>query len=233
MSKGGNHMRMESERALIAEYGRKMSAAGLSHGTAGNLSIYDRQTGWMAITPSGVNYFDITPEDIVILDLDGKVVEGKRKPSSESGLHLGFYRANTDGTCGAVVHTHSNYATTLAIMGEPIRAVHYVIASAGTHEIPLCEYVTFGTPELAEKAVAACNGGKAVLLANHGLVATGVDLNKAFSLACNLEDVARLQWQCMCAGRMNVLTEEQIQKVMVRFKTYGQTTALDGSLNGY
>lgn len=226
-------MRMESERALIAEYGRKMSAAGLSHGTAGNLSIYDRQTGWMAITPSGVNYFDITPEDIVILDLDGKVVEGKRKPSSESGLHLGFYRANTDGTCGAVVHTHSNYATTLAIMGEPIRAVHYVIASAGTHEIPLCEYVTFGTPELAEKAVAACNGGKAVLLANHGLVATGVDLNKAFSLACNLEDVARLQWQCMCAGRMNVLTEEQIQKVMVRFKTYGQTTALDGSLNGY
>lgn len=226
-------MRMEEERALIAEYGRKMSAAGLSHGTAGNISIYDKKTGLMAITPSGVNYFDITAEDIVILDLDGNVIEGSRKPSSESGLHLGFYRANKDGSCGAVVHTHSNYATTLACMGEPIRAVHYVIAGSGSHEIPLCEYVTFGTPELAEKAVAACNGGKAVLLANHGLVATGVDLSKAFSLACNLEDVARLQWQCMCAGRMNILTEEQIHKVMERFKTYGQTRAPEGSLNAY
>ena len=226
-------MRMERERALIAEYGRKMSSAGLSHGTAGNISIFDRETGLMAITPSGVNYFDITPEDIVIMDIDGNVVEGTRKPSSESGLHLGFYRANAGGNCGAVVHTHSVYATTLACMGEPIRAVHYVIASSGSHEVPLCEYVTFGTPELAEKAVAACNGGRAVLLANHGLVATGVDLSKAFSLASNLEDVARIQWQCLCAGRMNVLTEEQIQKVMVRFKTYGQTSAPAGAMNSY
>ena len=74
MSKGGNHMRMESERALIAEYGRKMSAAGLSHGTAGNISIYDKQTGLMAITPSGVNYFDITPEDIIGTKRNSKVV---------------------------------------------------------------------------------------------------------------------------------------------------------------
>ena len=227
------HMRMEKERALIAEYGRKMSSAGLSHGTAGNLSIFDRETGLMAISPSGVNYFDVTPEDIVIMNLDGAVVEGDRKPSSEYGLHLGFYKADRDGTCNAVVHTHSNYATTLAIMGEPIRAVHYVIAGSGTHEIPLCEYETFGTPELAEKAVAAAKGGRAVLLANHGLVATGADLAKAFSLACNLEDLARLQWQCMCAGRMNVLSEEQIHKVMERFKSYGQTKPADGALNSY
>lgn len=226
-------MRMERERAMIAEYGRKMSTAGLSHGTSGNISIYDRETGLMLITPSGVNYFDITPEDIVIMDLEGNVVEGSRKPSSESGLHAGFYRVNAGGCCGAVVHTHSNYATTLACMGEPIRAVHYVIASCGSHEVPLCEYTTFGTPELAKKAVEACNGGKAVLLANHGLVATGVNLEKAFSLACNLEDVARLQWQCLCAGRMNVLSKEQIDQVMLRFKTYGQAPAADGSVNSY
>lgn len=226
-------MQMEQERALIAEYGRKMSSAGLSHGTAGNISIYDRQTGLMAITPSGVNYFDITPEDIVIMDINGQIVEGERKPSSESGLHLEFYRANADAGCAAVVHTHSNYATTLACMGESIRAVHYVIAGSGTNEIPLCEYATFGTPELAQKAVAACNGGKAVLLANHGLVATGINLEKAFSLASNLEDVARLQWQCMCAGRMNVLTEEQIQKVLERFKTYGQAAPEAGGVNSY
>lgn len=226
-------MQMEKERALIAEYGRKMSAAGLSHGTAGNISIYDRETGLMAISPTGVNYFDTTPEDIVIMKLDGSIVEGTRKPSSEYGLHIGFYKANKDGSCNAVVHTHSNYATTLSCIGEPIRAVHYVIAGSGSHEIPLCEYVTFGTPELAEKAVAAAKGCRAVLLANHGLVATGVDLAKAFNLACNLEDVARLQWQCLCAGRMNVLTEEQIHRVMERFKTYGQTKVVDGTINAY
>lgn len=226
-------MRMERERALIAEYGRKMSAEGLSRGTAGNLSICDWEAGQIAITPSGIQYFAITPEDVVILDLDGNVVEGDRKPSSESGLHLGFYKAGGEGRCGAVVHTHSIYATTLACMGEPIRAVHYAIAGSGSHEVPLCGYETFGTPELAKKAVAACNGGRAVLLANHGLVTTGVDLGKAFNLACSLEEVARIQWQCLCAGRMNVLTQEQIGKVLTRFQTYGQTAAPEGSVNTY
>lgn len=226
-------MKMERERALIAEFGKRVSSAGLSHGTAGNLSIYDRETGLMAISPSGINYFDIQPEDIVIADLDGNVVEGIRKPSSELGLHAGFYKTHAENGCCAMVHTHSNYATTLACMGEPIRAVHYVIAGAGTHEIPVCDYVTFGTQELAEKAVAACNGGRAVLLANHGLVAFGNSLEKAFSLALNLEDLARIQWQCMCAGRMNVLTKEQVDQVLVRFQTYGQSAAKDGSLNTY
>lgn len=226
-------MRMERERTLLAEYGKRMSSEGLSHGTAGNLSIFDAQTGLMAITPSGVNYFDITPEDIVIMDIQGNIVEGVRKPSSEHGLHAGFYRTHADNGCGAVVHTHSDYATTLSCMGEPIRAIHYAIAGAGTHEIPLCGYATFGTPELAELAVAACNGGRAVLLANHGLVAFGPSLEKAFGLASNLETVAKLQWQCLCAGRMNVLSKEQIDQVLVRYQTYGQTAAADGSLNTY
>lgn len=218
---------------LLAEYGRKMITAGLSHGTAGNLSIYDRDKGLMAITPSGLDYFEITPEDIVIMDLEGHVVEGIRKPSSEYGLHGAFYKANAEKNCGSVVHTHSNYATTLGCMGEPIRAVHYVIAGAGTHEIPLCGYTTFGTQELAEKAVAACNGGRAVMLANHGLVTFGPSLEKAFSLAVSLENLAQIQWQCMCAGKMNVLSKEQIDKVLVRYQTYGQTETKDGSLNTY
>lgn len=226
-------MRMKEERLLIADYGRKMSSMGLSHGTAGNISIYDAASGLMAITPSGVNYFDIQPEDIVIQDLDGNVVEGARKPSSEAGLHAGFYKAYHSVGCGAVVHTHSNYATTLACMGEPIRAVHYSISGAGTHEVPLCGYETFGTPELAEKAVAACKGSRAVLLANHGLVAFGVNLEKAFNLAVNLENIARIQWQCLCTGRMNVLTKEQMDKVLIRLQTYGQTTSTDGSQNAY
>lgn len=226
-------MLMEQERLQIVEYGKKMSTAGLSRGTAGNISIYDRELGLMAISPSGVGYFETTPEDVVVMDLDGKQVEGKCKPSSEFGLHSAFYKAKAGEGCLAVVHTHSDYATTLACMGEPIRAVHYVIATAGTHEIPLCGYTTFGTPELAKMAVEACNDGRAVLLANHGLVAFGINLNKAFTLAGNLESLAKTQWQCMCAGKMNVLTKEQIDQVKVRFQTYGQKKAEENSSNSY
>ncbi len=226
-------MIMEKERLLIVEYGKKMSTSGLSRGTAGNISIFDKDQGLMAISPSGVGYFETEPEDVVIMKLDGTIVDGKRKPSSEYGLHAGFYKAKAAEGCLSVVHTHSDYATTLACMGEPLQAVHYVIATAGTHEIPLCPYTTFGTPELAEMAVAACNDGQAVLLANHGLVAFGVTLAKAFNLAGNLESLAKTQWQCMCAGKMNVLTKEQIDAVKVRFQTYGQTKPAAGTTNSY
>lgn len=187
----------------------------------------------MAIRPSGIGYFETLPEDVVVMDLDGKVVEGNRKPSSEYGLHAGFYRAKAEEGCCAVVHTHSDYATTLSCMGEPIRAVHYVIATAGAHEIPLCGYTTFGTPELADMAVKACGDGRAVLLANHGLVALGINLAKAFGLATNLENLAKTQWQCICAGKMNVLTKEQMDDVMTRLQTYGQAAAPAGSTNSY
>lgn len=226
-------MLMKEERLKVAEYGRKMSTAGLSRGTAGNISIYNKELGLMAISPSGLGYFETEAEDVVVCDLDGNVVEGSRKPSSEFGLHAGFYREKADEGCLAIVHTHSDFATTLSCMGEPIRAVHYVIATAGTHEIPLAGYTTFGTPELAKMAVEACNNGRAVLLANHGLVAFGVNVEKAFSLAGNLESLAKTQWQCMCAGKMNVLTKEQIDQVMVRFQTYGQTKPAAGTTNSY
>ena len=226
-------MLMEKERALIAEYGRKMNSAGLARGTAGNISIYDAETGYMAISPSGIGYFETEPEDAVVLTPDGKALDGNRTPPSDYGLHAGFYKAKADKGVRAIVHTHSDFATTLACMGEPIRAVHYVIASAGTHEIPLCGYTTFGTPKLAEMAVEACGDAPAVLLANHGLVACGVDLPKAFGLADKLENLAKTQWQCMCTGKMNVLTKEQIDEVLVRFQTYGQTKAKPGTLNSY
>ena len=131
-------MLMEEERKLVAEYGRKMSTDGLARGTAGNISIYNPELGLMAISPSGLGYFDTTPEDVCVCDLDGKVADGTRKPSSEHGLHAAFYKEKAAHGCLAIVHTHSDYATTLACMGEPIRAVHYVIATAGTNEIPIC-----------------------------------------------------------------------------------------------
>lgn len=226
-------MLMEQARIQIVEYGKKMSEAGLAKGTAGNISIYDPALKLMAISPSGVGYFETKPEDVVVMELDGKVVESQYKPSSEYNMHAGFYKAKADQGCLAIVHTHSDYATTLSCMDEPIRAVHYAIASAGTYEIPLCGYTTFGTPELAEMAVAACTKGRAVLLSHHGLIAFGVSLAKAFGLASSLENLAKTQWQCMCAGKMNLLTEEQINAVMTRFETYGQVKAPTGSSNSY
>ena len=213
-------MRMNEARRQIAAYGRRMSADRLSTGTSGNLSIYDPAEGLMAISPSGMAYDAIAPEDVVVMDLEAHVVEGGRKPSSEWALHTAFYRAKPRAR--AVVHAHSMYCTAFAILGQPLRAVHYMIASAGTDVIPCAPYRTFGTVELAEAAVEACGESDAVLLANHGLVACGRDLKSAYGLACNLEYVAELQYRTMCIGTPNILTDEQMAEVMERFRSYGQ-----------
>lgn len=150
-------MFLESERRQVAAIGRRMSAEGLSNGTSGNLSIYVPKEGYMVLSPSGMRYEDIQPEDVVVMTLDGKVAAGERKPSSEWALHAGFYREKPE--IRGVVHTHSPYCTTFAVLNEPIRAVHYAIAGAGTDEIPCAPYCTFGTGLLAERAVLYCAGG--------------------------------------------------------------------------
>lgn len=213
-------MLMQEEREQVVAYGKKMSAAGLSTGTSGNISVYNPEEGLMAISPSGIDYFSTTPADVVITDLDANIVDGGRKPSSEWALHTAFYRRKP--RIRAVVHTHSMYCTTFAVLGMPLRAVHYVIADAGAAEIPCAPYRLFGTPELAEAAVETCGRSDAVLLANHGLVACGRDIQGAYSLACSLEYLAELQYRAMCIGRPNILTDEQMAQVMERFQSYGQ-----------
>ena len=213
-------MKLAEQRKLLVEYGKKMSAEGLSTGTSGNLSIFDPDEELMAITPSGLDYFSLTPEDIVVTDLDAHVVEGKWKPSSEWALHTLFYRRHPQAR--AVVHTHSRFCTTLAVMGEPLRAVHYAIAAAGVPEVPCAPYRLFGTEELAVQAVETCGDGRAVLLGNHGLVAWHESLPKAYDLARDLEFAAELQWRAAAAGTPHVLTEAQMAEALKRFETYGQ-----------
>ena len=221
-------MLMKEERELVVEYGKKMSAAGLSTGTSGNISIYDSEKGLMAISPSGIDYFSTVPEDVVIMDLDANVVDGGRKPSSEWGLHTTFYKHKPHAR--AVVHTHSMYCTTFAVLGQPIRAVHYVIGDAGTATVPCAPYRTFGTLELAEAAMEVCGSSDAVLLGNHGLVVCGRDIKSAYGLACNMEYIAELQYRAMCIGQPNILNDQQMAEVMERFKTYGQP---DSKRTGY
>lgn len=221
-------MLMQEERELIVEYGKKMSAARLSTGTSGNLSIYDPEKGLMAISPSGIDYFSTRPEDVVLMDLEARVADGARKPSSEWALHTTFYKRKPHAR--SVVHTHSMFCTTFAVLGQPLRAVHYVIGDAGTAEVPCAPYRTFGTPELAEAASEICGDSDAVLLGNHGLVVCGRDIKSAYGLACNLEYVAELQYRAMCVGTPNVLTAGQMAEVMERFQTYGQP---GGEKRGY
>lgn len=212
-------MYLEEKKELV-EYGKKMSAEGLSSGTSGNLSIYLKEEGVALITPSGIGYFDTTPEDIVVMDLEGNIIEGTRKPSSEWHLHTLFYKNKPEAR--AVVHTHSKFCTTLSTLRMPIKAVHYVIADAGTNEVPCAPYRRYGTEELAKVAVESAKESNAVLLANHGIVVCGKNLKSAYGLAKGMEYVAEIQVTAMSVGEPVVLSKEEMDEVLEGFKTYGQ-----------
>lgn len=221
-------MLLQEERELVVEYGKKMSAGHLCTGTSGNISVYVPERGLLAISPSGIGYFDTRPDDVVVMDLEAHVAEGTRKPSSEWALHTLFYRNKPH--IRSVVHTHSMYCTTFAVLGQPLQAVHYAIAGAGAAEVPCAPYYPFGTKALAEAAVETAGTADAVLLGNHGLVACGRDLPGAYGLALNLEYVAELQYRALCVGAPNVLSREAMDDVMERFRSYGQP---DSGKTGY
>lgn len=209
----------KNDKEDVVRYGLKMLAQGLTTGTGGNLSVYDRQAQQVAITPSGMDYDVIRAEDIVVCDIQGRVVEGCGKPSSELGFHLALYRHRKD--VNAVVHTHSPFATTLACMHLEIPAVHYLVGFAGS-KVPLAPYATFGTPALADAIVSTIADYNAVLLANHGLVAAGGNLGAAFTVAEEIEFVARVYYQALAAGEPKCLSTQQMTAALDRFKSYGQ-----------
>lgn len=213
-------MLMERERCEVVRYGLLLLEKKLTLGTAGNISAFDPKTGLLAISPSGMAYEETTPEDVVICDLTGRVAEGARKPSSELGLHAALYKARPD--IRGIVHTHSLYATVLACMHEPLRPLHFALLSAGEGEVPLADYATFGTPLLAANAAAAIGQMNAVLLKNHGILTVGKDIPTAFRVMEDCEWCAEVQWRCMSAGKMAVLSPEQLSDAMRMYKGYGQ-----------
>lgn len=223
-------MLLQKERELLVEYGKRVSLEGLSTGTSGNLSIYNAEQKLMAITPSGISYLETVPEDIVVTDLEANIVEGNRKPSSEWALHTIFYKNKPEAR--AVVHTHSMYCTTFAVLHLPIRAVHYAIGDANSSIIRCTEYKTFGTVELAEEAIKVCGSANAVLLGNHGMIACGSSIEAAYGLTCNVEYLAELQYRAMAIGQPVILSDQEMDKVMEKFKTYGQKRE-DGEIKGY
>lgn len=213
-------MKYLEERQELIAYGKKMSQEGLAPGTSGNLSVFLKDEQLVLISPSGIDYLDLRPEDIVLIDLEGRVIEGDKKPSSEWFLHTSFYKERAD--ISAIVHTHSIYCACLAAMRMPILAVHYVLADANTNKVPCAPYERYGSKDLAAKAVETCGQALAVLLANHGLVTLGKDLKSAFNLAKTLEYVAEIQVRTMAIGRPYVLNKKDMDQVIEAFKGYGQ-----------
>ena len=212
-------MLLATECESIVHFGRKLITSQLTTGSGGNLSVVNREQGLVAIKPSGVEYFDLEAKDVVVMTLDGKIVDGNLKPSSESHFHLELIRHRPD--IQAVVHTHSAYATTIACLNWELPAVHYLVGFSG-NKVPLAPYATFGTQELADNILQAIGPYNACLLANHGLVTVGQDLTTAFTAAEELELVARLYYQSKCIGNPVILSDEEMAKVCEKFKTYGQ-----------
>ena len=202
-------------RADLVGCGRDLLARGLLSQTSGNLSI--RLGDEVLITPTSMEYDLIEPADIVVVGLDGAVRRGDRRPSSETPLHCLVYQTRPD--ISAIVHTHSPHATTLAVLGLPIPAVHYMIAVTGTTEIAVADYATYGTPELARNVRNAFGApAKAALIANHGLVAGGSSLRKAASVAEAVETLAGLYYRALAIGKPVVLSDDQMSEVLAKYR---------------
>ncbi len=212
-------MLLAEERELVVLYGKKLIDSGLTTGTGGNISIFNPAKGLMAISPSGIAYHEIKPGQVVIMDLANNIVDSDKKPSSEYNMHKIFYKKRED--VRAVVHTHSVYATTIACLNWELPAVHYLIGFAG-EKVPLAGYATFGTEELANNAYQAMGKYNAVLLANHGLLAVGTDIDWAFNTAEEIEFTAQIYYQTKSIGEPVILAAEEMEKIIRKFASYGQ-----------
>ncbi|MFC7187263.1 class II aldolase/adducin family protein [Halorubrum yunnanense] len=207
---------LREAREAVVEYAPAL--AGLTPGRTGNLSVRDGDA--VAVTPTGVPYDSFGVDDVPLVDLDGERLAGRMAPSSEVPMHTGIYKHNRPG---AIVHTHSPWATTMATLGRRLPPVHYMIVSVG-REVPLADYAPYGTEELAANVVAAMAeaDADAAILANHGLVVTGPDLETAVENTRHVEDLCRLYLRASATGEPNLLTDDQLATVEARFESYGQ-----------
>lgn len=219
--KVGGKMFTDKQRTEIIQYGNKLVDYELTSGTGGNISLYDASTQTMLITPSGFEFSEMTEEDLVIVDLNGNVIAAKEglKPSSEWQLHSIFYQNRTDMT--AIIHAHTIYATVLSCLREPLLATHYMIAAAGK-DVPVAEYATFGSQELADNAYAAMQDRKAVLLANHGMIGGDSNLEKAFNIIEEVEYCSKIYCIAKSVGTPFILDNTEMQVIENKFKTYSK-----------
>ena len=189
--------------------------------TSGNVSARDRHTGYVVIKPSGVRYEALRPEHMVVLDLDGNLIEGDLKPSSDTASHLYIYRQRPD--VGGIVHTHSDYATAFAALGRPIPVYLTAQADEFGGPIPCGGFALIGGEEIGKVVVETIGSSPAVLLKNHGVFTVGADAEAAVKAAVMVEDIARTVWLALQLGQPEEIPPEQIARLHQRYtQVYGQ-----------
>ena len=208
----------ESElRTELVRVAKKLDALGLSHGTSGNLSV--RCGEGFLITPSGFGAEDLDDDDIVFVHLSGQS-QGRWQPSSEWLFHRDIYAQRPE--FGAVIHTHSNAATTLACLRRDIPPFHYMLALLGGDSLRCADYATFGTQALSDNALIAMRERRACLLANHGMIAAGKNLAEAFKYTIEVENLSELYLRTLAVGAPVLLTAAEFQDAQQRFVSYGK-----------
>jgi L-fuculose-phosphate aldolase len=218
------------QRQQLVTVARRLNTSGLNQGTSGNLSL--RIPGGLLITPSSLPFEQMEWADLVAIDPQGRLLRdpaasGRRRPSSEWRLHADILASRPE--IHAVLHCHATHATALACHGRAIPPFHYMTAVAGGDDIPCAPYATFGTAELSRLAVQALEGRLACLLAQHGLVTLGRDLDQALRIAIELETLARMYLQALQLGEPPLLSPEQMAAVHRQFRSlhYGEPAAPD------
>lgn len=207
------------EKQELVDYGNKLITDGYTLGTGGNLSHYIPEDKVILMTPSGIPFDQTTAEDIVVMQLDGKILEGDKKPSSEWRMHAIMYEGRND--LNFVIHAHTVYSTAMAVLRQPLPASHYMIAVAGK-DVRCAEYASFGTEELSLSAFEAMKDRKAVLLANHGVLTAGATITEAYSVLEQLEYCSKVHLIALSAGTPTIMPDEEMAEMAERFKSYGQ-----------
>ena len=205
-------------RQSISDACREMAAQGINQGTSGNISV--RTDDGILLTPSGLPYDRMKPEDIVAMKWDGSwTASAGNVPSTEWRFHLDILKSKQE--VGAVVHAHPIFCTIFAIMNRAIPAIHYMIAAAGGNDIPCAPYAQYGTAELSQAALNALRHRRACLLAHHGLIAIGPNLRKAMWLAVEVEVLAKQYHGCLQLGSPPLLPDQEIDSILKRWGQYG------------
>lgn len=215
-SPASEEVSLADERREVVAIARKMIADGLVVGTSGNVSV--RRDDLVAVTPSGVDYDEMSIEDVPVVDLAGNVVVGRLSPTSELPMHL---RAYAQHGAGAVVHTHSLHATALSLLRDDVPAVHYQLADFGG-TVRVADYATFGSDRLAESMSEALTGRAGCILRNHGTVVLGESLREAYNRARQLEWLCELWLTASRSGQPQLLEQDELSRVAEKLASYGQ-----------
>jgi L-fuculose-phosphate aldolase len=206
---------LENARSQVIEYAQRMTRDGLVKGTSGNISV--REGEFVAITPGATDYASMEIEDVIVVTLDGEIVEGRGKPSSELELHLELYRKHE---AQAVVHTHSTFATVVSVTETKLPAIHYMVASMGG-PVPVIPYRRYGSPELAAEVASAMSGRSALIMGSHGAVTIGASIGQAYTRSLNLEWMCQVYVEASNFGTPRILDDGEIEQVAARMQTKG------------